>query len=177
MPAEIRGPKVRVITKAGDDGDGTKQVMDLLAENAPMILTIRAAEVAIRKEMAALFSKSIWPRWKLWLEGKEKPDAAVTAAVSRHLASRVYASLLEKADEQLHSEEWYFVPPIRDGLRTGDLVELKTSGGNATQVAIVVTPRCDLSNNPGNKNSTYQLAMCEDVSEDWGKRLTSVMLR
>lgn len=170
LPEGLRGPNVSVIPKGGPDGDGTKLVMELLTKNAPMILTIRAAQQLIKKEMASLFSKSIWPRWKLWLEGKNGPDDEVTAAVSRHLASHVYAVLLEKADQKLLSEEWYFVPPIRDGLKTGDLIEIKDDGDSKINVAIVITPRCDLANNPTNKNQTYQLAMCDDMSEEWSKR-------
>jgi CheY-like chemotaxis protein len=170
LPPHLRGPNVSVIPKGGVDGDGTQQVMSLLSKNAPMILTIRAAQLSIKKEMAALFSKSIWPRWKLWLDGKQHPDTEVTAAVSRHLASHVYAVLLEKAEQKLLSEEWYFVPPIREGLRTGDLIEFKEEDAEAAVVAIVITPRCDLANNPNNKNQTYQIALCDDMSEEWAKR-------
>lgn len=170
LPADLSGPKVSVIAKGGPEGDGTQLVMDLLAKNAPMILTIRAAQQSIKKEMASLFSKSIWPRWKLWLNEKNGPDDDVTAAVSRHLASHVYAVLLEKAGQKLLPEEWYFVPPIREGLRTGDLIEIKDPDASESTVAIVITPRCDLSGNPNNKNQTYQLALCDDKSEEWANR-------
>ena len=172
LPEGLRGSNVSVIPKGGPDGDGTKLVMELLTKNAPMILTIRAAQQLIKKEMASLFSKSIWPRWKLWLDDKNGPDDEVTAAVSRHLASHVYAVLLEKADQKLLSEEWYFVPPIREGLRTGDLVEIKEGGEGKITIAIVITPRCDLANNQSNKNETYQIALCDDISEEWLKRQT-----
>ena len=169
LSIEIRGPKVEVISKGASDGQGTEAVMKVLTRNAPMILTIRAAEEVIKKEMASLFHKSIWPRWKLWLDGTENSDAEITAAVSRHLTSHVHATLLEKGGQKVLAEEWYFVPPIRDGLRTGDLVE-ETVGDQAT-VAIVITPRCDMAGNPGNKNETYQLATCQDISAEWNKRL------
>lgn len=168
LSAALRGPKVRVVSKGDAEGDGTKTVMKLLTDDAPMILTVRAAEKTIKREMAPLFSKSIWPRWKLWLDEKDSPDQEITAAMSRHLASHVYAALLEKAEQKVLSEEWYFVPPIRDGLKTGDLIEL--TEGERTSVAIVITPRCDLANNPGNSNETFQLALCDDVSEEWSKR-------
>lgn len=164
----LAGRNITVIEKGGPSGDGTQLVMDLLTKNAPMILTIRTAQNRIKKEMASLFSKSIWPRWKFWLEGKATPDEDVTAAISRHLASHVYAALLEKAEQKVLSEEWYFVPPIRDGIRTGDLVETKEDGKDV--IAIVITPRCDLANHPSNKNETYQIAVCEDISNEWKKR-------
>ena len=166
------GSKVTVIPKAGVDGDGTKKVMTLLTESAPMILTIREAEETIKREMAAMFSKSIWPRWKFWLADKTHPDQEVSAAISRHLASHVYATLLEKGEHKVLPEEWYFMPPIRDGLRTGDFVEMKNIIAESSELVIVVTPRCDLSNSTS-KNETYQLALCEDVSQEWTKRSTA----
>jgi hypothetical protein len=166
IPADSRGPNVKVILK-GDDG--AMAVMKILSESAAMLLTIREAEETIKSEMASIFSKSIWPRWKFWLNGKPNPDSEITAAVSRHLASHVYAALLEKGSHKVLPEEWYFVPPIRDGLRTGDLVEMPSNPENDKVLAVVITPRCDLSNNPGNKNETYQLAICKDISADWSK--------
>lgn len=168
--ATFSGPKVKVISKAGPEGDGTKDVLAHLAESAPMILTIRAAEETIKGEMAALFSKSIWPRWKLWLNGNQEPNSAVTAAVTRHLASHVYAALLAKNGQKALSEEWYFVPPIREGLRTGDLVEISDYKIGKFKFGIVITPRCDLADNPGSLKDTYQIAACEDISAEWGKR-------
>ena len=168
--AAYSGPKVKVISKAGPEGDGTKDVLAHLTECAPMILTIRAAEETIKGEMAVLFSKSIWPRWKFWLNGNEEPDAAVTAAVTRHLASHVYAALLAKNGQKALSEEWYFVPPIREGLRTGDLVEISDYTKGKFNFGIVITPRCDLADNPGSAKDTYQIAACEDISQIWGKR-------
>jgi ActR/RegA family two-component response regulator len=162
-----RGPNVEVITK-GDDS--AKLVMEILSGSAAMLLTVREAEETIRGEMASMFSKSIWPRWKFWLNGKPNPDSEITAAVSRHLVSHVYAALLEKGGHKALPEEWYFVPPVRDGLRTGDIVEMPNSGETKKEFAVVITPRCDLANNEGNKNETYQLAICSDVSDDWNSR-------
>jgi len=166
---EKRGPEVVVIAKL-EDGDGSKKVLARLTESAPMILTIRAAEETIKSEMAALFSKSIWPRWKFWLDKKVDPDAIVTEAVTRHMASHVYAALLAKNGQKALSEEWYFVPPVRQGLRTGDLVDISEYTNQPSSVGIVITPRCDLADNPGSNKETYQIAVCEDISADWNDR-------
>lgn len=166
---EKRGPEVVVIEKL-EDGDGSKKVLARLTESAPMILTIRAAEETIKSEMAALFSKSIWPRWKFWLDGKVDPDAIVTDAVTRHMASHVYAALLAKNGQKALSEEWYFMPPIREGLRTGDLVDISEHTKQPSSVGIVITPRCDLADNPGSNKETYQIAVCEDIATDWKGR-------
>lgn len=168
--ATFTGPKVKVISKAGPEGDGTKDVLAHLSDCAPMIQTIRVAEATIKGEMAALFSKSIWPRWKLWLDGSQEPNENVTAAVTRHLASHVYAALLAKNGQKALSEEWYFVPPIREGLRTGDLVEISEYTKKKFAFGIVITPRCDLADNPGSAKDTYQIAACEDLTADWTAR-------
>jgi len=148
-------------------GEGTDAVMRWLFSQVAMIRHIRAARFAIQNEMAHIFSKSIWPRWKNWMDDSTSEQADSGEAVIRHITSYIYATLLEKGQHQVHPEEWYFVPPVRDGLRTGDLIKQDTG-----IIEVVVTPRCDLANN--NKNETIQLAECLDVSGEWNKRTKKI---
>jgi hypothetical protein len=162
MPPNDLKQVVGLFTKGGGDGEGTSAVVGWLKEQAPMVRHIQDAQTVIRQEMASIFAKSIWPRWTHWALGGTS-TSLVSAAITRHITSHIYAALLEKGRQEAHPEEWYFVPPIREGIRTGDLIRIE--GG---PIEIVITPRCDLARDT--KNETIQLALCEDVSEEWARR-------
>ncbi|MDP1929760.1 MAG: hypothetical protein Q8K62_14740 [Thiobacillus sp.] len=151
---------VQPFRKGGDEGEGTPAVMEWLRKQVPMIKSIRQAQLTIKKEMVELFTRSIWPRWSNWIEQGEGAPEYLEAALSRHLASHIHATLLEGANQMAHPEEWYFIPPIRDGIRTGDLINCP-----GAVFEIVVTPRCDLA--IANKVETIQLAECRIVTEEW----------
>jgi hypothetical protein len=151
-------PHVRVIGK----GDGLDPVFTWLSEQSQVIFHMQGAMDIIRKDMAALFHGSIWPRWSYW--SRDSQEKELVPALARHLSSHMYAALLRIA-ESVHSEEHYFVPCLAGaGLFTGDL--LRRADG---VIEIVVTPRCDIAH--PEKTETIQLAECEDVSEAWNKLL------
>lgn len=151
---------VRVFTKGADEGEGPEVVLAWLVGQTPMNIAIRKAETIIKGEMANFFVRSIWPRWNNWLGTDVSDDQEFLAtAVARHLTSHVYAALLDKYKQKAHPEEWFVVPPIHSGVRTGDIIRTAAHG-----FEIVVTPRCDLATG---KRKTLQLATCTDVSEDW----------
>lgn len=149
---------VQLFRKGGDEGEGTSAVMEWLGRQIPMIKAIRQAELTIKKEMVQLFTRSIWPRWGDWM--RQGAPVHLETALSRHLASHIHATLLEDSKQQVHPEEWYFIPPIRDGIRTGDLMNIAHG-----VYEVVITPRCDLAIE--NKVETIQLAECLSVKEKW----------
>lgn len=155
-------PFVKTFQKGADEDEnsGSAAVMEWLKKQVPMVPPIRRAAARIRHEMVHLFTRSIWPRWNEWTEANgSKVDPYLELALTRHLASHIHAVLLEGSDQKVHPEEWYFVPPIRSGIRTGDLVKV---GAN---FAVVITPRCDLANT--SKVENIQLAKCKIVAEKW----------
>lgn len=161
-PAWAR-PFVKTFQKGADEDEnsGSAAVMDWLKKQVPMVPPIRRAAARIRHEMVHLFTRSIWPRWNEWTEANgSKVDPYLELALTRHLASHIHAVLLEGSDQRVHPEEWYFVPPIRSGIRTGDLI--KTADAS---FAVVITPRCDLAN--ASKVENIQLAKCKIVAEKW----------
>lgn len=162
-------PLVQTFRKGADEGEGTPAVMSWLIRHAPMVQPIRRAELRIKKEMVQLFTRSIWPRWSQWTSTQENDEEKVylELALSRHLASHVHAVLLEDSKQRVHPEEWYFIPPIRDGIRTGDI--LKNAAG---EYEIVITPRCDLA--IAGKSETIQLAQCKVVSDEWNTRCKKI---
>jgi CheY-like chemotaxis protein len=141
---------------------GMKTVMAWLEQQLPMIAQIKLAERQIKREMVKLFTRSIWPRWNQWVtEGiVTAEENFVSEALTRHLTAHMYGIFLEKSKHKVHPEEWYFIPSIREGLRTGDLIRRKDG-----VVEILVTPRCDLARE--GKNESFQLAECRDVSTEW----------
>lgn len=157
---------VEIFTKA--EGGGIDAVMSWLFGQVPMIKQIQFAQKDIKGEMAKLFSRSIWPRWSNWIDdNNQNENKFIEDALTRHITSHIYSTFLEKGNQKVHPEEWYFIPPISDGLRTGDLI--KDKGG---KIEVVVTPRCDLARE--GKNETYQLVECKNVSEKWTELCSEV---
>lgn len=154
---------VQTFRKGGEEDEGTPAVMKWLCAQVPMIKQVKAAHQTIKREMAKVFSHSIWPRWNNWSQSTGATADFIPTAITRHITSHIYAALLEDGPHGVHPEEWYFVPPLRDKINTGDLI--KNADG---LIEIVITPRCDLQRD--DKNQTIQLAMCKDVSAEWEKR-------
>jgi hypothetical protein len=159
IPANLKG-HVKVFTKGGDDAEGIGSVMVWLVEQFPLVQCIQEATQSIRREMASVFSQSIWPRWKFWMTETDAAEKVfLSTSVARHIVSHVYESLSDKLAGRAHAEEWYLLPPNPSGIRTGDLIR---SASN--DIEIVVTPRCDFATG---KYQTVQLALCEDISTPW----------
>lgn len=155
----VESETVKVFTKGNaDEEDGTEAVLNWLVDQAPLIKAVRAAHSLVQQQLAQLFHYSVWPRWKRWAE--RSTDGEVALPLARHLTSHVHATLLEKQGHRVHPEEWYFIPPIREGIRTGDIVRVAEAG-----FEIVVSPRCDLSIH--SKVSHILLARCSCVADDW----------
>jgi hypothetical protein len=148
-------PQVQVM----DKGDGLDQVFTWLSKNKDVFLRIRGAKAAFNRETAKVFFRSIWPRWRHWTDSGAQNGPELTEVVARHVVAHVLDAMLHAGGESAHPEEAYFVPPLKDRLDTGDLVDYE--GG----VWIVVTPRCDLANE--GKVATIVLASCEDISAKW----------
>jgi hypothetical protein len=151
-----QSPQVQVIEK----GEGLDSIMDWLKAESKLIFRMQKAGLIIQKDMALMFHKSIWPRWKYWSDAASPDEAVLDSALTRHLVSHLYANLLD-ATHGVHPEEWYFVPPItRRDTSTGDLI--RTAEG---KIEVVVTPRCDIAYD--DKSKTIQFAECEDQSAEW----------
>lgn len=162
----VESKTVKVFTKGNaEDSDGTEAVLTWLAAQAPLIKAVRSAQSLVQEQLAQLFHRSVWPRWKRWAEKGAYDRVALPLA--RHLTSHVHAALLEMQEQRVHPEEWYFIPPVRSGIRTGDVIRL-----SATEFHIVVSPRCDLS--PHSKVTHILLAKCSSVATEWGTLVAGV---
>ncbi len=154
---------VQTFRKGGDENEGTPAVMKWLCAQAQMMKQVKAAQKTIKREMARVFSRSIWPRWSNWINNPGVSEDFIPTAITRHITSHVYATLLAEGPHGVHPEEWYFVPPLTEKVGTGDLIR-RADG----VIEVVITPRCDLVRDV--KNETIQLAVCKDISEEWNKR-------
>lgn len=151
-------PQVEVM----DKGDGFDQVFDWLTKNTDVFLKLRGVKATYNRETAKIFYKSIWPRWQHWTSDLSQD---LTEVVARHIIAHVHDALLVAGGDSTHPEETYFVPPMKERLDTGDLVEFDG------RKWIVVSPRCDLANQ--GKIKTILLAACEDISEQWNRLIAS----
>ncbi|MBL4262177.1 hypothetical protein [Vibrio fluvialis] len=145
---------VRVFNKG--DGDGIELILEWIDNKADMISAIQTMQKSFNTSMAQAFTKSIWPRWSYWLNAGE--DLGMTEqALTRHMASHLHASFLNKVSA-VHPEEHYFIPPLQDKLDTGDIVQIEG------EYFILVTPRCDLARE---QNPTFQLVKLTSIQEKW----------
>ncbi|WP_081997940.1 histidine kinase [Pseudomonas sp. 11/12A] len=151
-------PQVEVM----DKGDGFDQVFSWLTRNKDIFLKLRGVKAAYNRETAKIFYKSIWPRWQHWTSDLSQD---LTEVVARHVIAHVHDALLVAGGDATHPEETYFVPPMKDRLDTGDLVDYDG------RKWIVVSPRCDLANQ--GKVKTILLAACEDISAQWNTLVAS----
>lgn len=152
--AEHQKDFVKVFRKG--DGDGIESVLSWLDEKASMVSVIKSMQDSFNKSMAQAFTRSIWPRWSYWL-GEDDKLGLAEEALTRHMATHLHASFLNKVSA-VHPEEHYFIPPLQARLDTGDIVRIED------EYFILVTPRCDLARE---KNSTFQLVKLTSIKEKW----------
>ncbi|WP_333988743.1 histidine kinase [Pseudomonas sp. S3(2024)] len=145
-------PQVEVM----DKGDGFDQVFNWLTNNKDVFLKLRGVKATYNRETAKIFYKSIWPRWQHWTSDLSQD---LTEVVARHVIAHVHDALLVAGGDATHPEETYFVPPMKERLDTGDLVDFEG------RKWIVVSPRCDLANQ--GKVKTILMAALENISEKW----------
>ena len=141
--------------KIFEKGDGIiEDVLQWFDDKQSMISAIKNMQKSISAEMARVFSKSIWPRWNYWL-GTD-PELS-ELALTRHMASHLHASFLNEVSS-VHPEEYYFIPPLRERLDTGDIFLIDGD------LYILVTPRCDLARE---QNPTFQLVRLHSIRPIW----------
>lgn len=144
----------KIFTKGEYDID---DIFFWLESKAGMIGSVQKMRKSIDEEMAKLFSRSIWPRWSYW--SKSGDDDFTSSSLKRHMATHLHASFLSEGGT--HPEEYFFIPPLRDEVDTGDIFKL---GEN---FYILVTPRCDLARDESHE--TLQIIALEDVSDEFNK--------
>ncbi len=141
------------------DTDSHQEAFKWLAEQAPLMNAMRETRSRLNIETARIFYKSVWPQWQ---DGQTHAlkEEALFHVVSRQVVAFLAETLSLPGVEvdKFHLHEFYFVPPIRDRLHTGDITRLD---GN---VCVVVTPQCNIARDyPDN----ILLAPCTDLSENW----------
>jgi hypothetical protein len=146
----------RVFEKGGGVVD---EILSWLDDKANMISAIQNMQVALKKEMAKAFSKSIWPRWDYWLTESQADKSLVESALCRHMATHLHATFLNEVTA-VHPEEYYFIPPLVEKLDTGDITMVDGKH------YILVTPRCEIAQE---KNSTFQFVELKSISIELNK--------
>jgi hypothetical protein len=156
---------IKVFLKGGEDID-IDSILEWLDSKKNMVAAIQKMKNSINIEMAQAFSKSIWPRWNYWLTASDNDQALTESALTRHMATRLHALFLNEGDQKVHPEEYYFIPPLRDELDTGDI--FKDEHG---KFKLLITPRCELAQD---KHETLQFISLEDVSVPWSLKIKKI---
>lgn len=148
---------VKIFLKGNGDIDS---IIEWLDEKSPMIKAIHAMQESIKETMALAFTRSIWPRWTYWVNENEAKDT--NSALTRHMATHLHASYLNKDGLGAHPEEYFFIPPLQDDLNTGDIIF------DNGKLKVIITPRCDMVRSKS-EIPTYQLIELLDKSNDWDR--------
>ncbi|HHH1657445.1 TPA: hypothetical protein ACPZS8_003738 [Yersinia enterocolitica] len=148
--------KFLVKTFQKGQGDAVLQILEWLDSKKKMLEAVQKMQQEINEQMAKLFSRSVWPRWEYWLQN-DVPDSLTQSALKRHMATHLHASFLNES-EKAHPEEYYFIPPLKNQLDTGDILIIDS------EYYILVTPRCDLARE---ENKTFQLVYLSCIKERW----------
>lgn len=137
-------------------GNVVINILNWLDSNKKMLEAVQKMQHEINGQMAKLFSRSVWPRWEYWFKHDETDDLT-RSALKRHMATHLHASFMNES-ESAHPEEYYFIPPLRENLSTGDIVSIKS------KYYVIITPRCDLARG---QNNTFQLINLLSMKEKW----------
>ncbi|MGI2805837.1 hypothetical protein ACRTC9_02670 [Vibrio vulnificus] len=140
------------------------QSIEWLEKKVKLISSVQHIRTGFDKEMATLFSRSIWARWNYWVQNTDTQE--INRALTRHMATHLHASFMNEGNQKAHPEEYFFIPPLREQLDTGDIFKNKNG-----QLAILVTPRCELAQD---KHDTFQLITLDDVSDDWTQKVEKI---
>ncbi|ENF8746709.1 hypothetical protein ABRI18_000275 [Vibrio fluvialis] len=156
---------IEIFQKGIAGKDVVEQCIKWLESKVNLIASVQHMRADFDKEMATLFSRSIWARWNYWVDNTDPQET--NQALTRHMATHLHASFLNEGNQKVHPEEYFFIPPLREQLDTGDI--FKNDHGKLT---ILVTPRCELAQD---KHDTFQLITLDDISVEWEQKTHKVV--
>jgi CheY-like chemotaxis protein len=149
--------------------------LDWLADHGRLMKALNEVQTIINKETARLFHKSLWPRWN---QTKQQKHQLLPIPSEHVIARQIVAHLLEYFQTSLsvksHTDEFYFIPSIRERLHTGDLVfipDQNKDDGPKPNVYLVVTPQCDIANGYPEE---ILLARC-DIVVEWDNVVNNIV--
>lgn len=153
LSEKIRNRKsLLVVDKGPKDHEA---ILQWICKWAPLMSAMSNTQHQIRLHTARVFAGAIWDNWTL--HGKGLNPEALNPVVTRQVLSYLAEELsLPDSGPAYHLYEFYFCPPIRSSLHTGDLVRWEE------RVYVVVTPRCDMS-----RAKSVLLCLCEELGETW----------
>ena len=138
---EVRASNIKVARK---EGGATTVILQELEKQAGLMDAMDRMRCQVAQETSRLFNRSIWPRWEQrWANVGDRE--LIAGIISRQTVAHVVEAL-SQAPAGHHPDEFYIVPALyADRLETGDILE------HDSETLIVLTPRCNLANNPPSK--------------------------
>jgi hypothetical protein len=155
----VESSTVKVIFKG--DADAFANAVAWFGELWPMLESLSAARLKIRKVSAKLFSDRIWPRWRASYESIANNDE-LTPVLARqfvwHLSEVM--GLGGDTSDLWHPLEAWICPPLNaKQASTGDILDYEG------ELWVVMSPPCDLANA---KIDNILLVKCtRDAPDDW----------
>lgn len=129
---------IKIFTKGTDDN---ASILHWLYDHRELAKALHITAAEMQSLMAKLFHNTMWPRWEhKWSQALNPQD--IQAVITRQSAAYIAETITHKISEGSfhHPEEFYFIPPVREKLHTGDLTKIDD------KIFIVISPQCDMAN-------------------------------
>lgn len=138
---EVRASNIKIARK---EGGATTVILEAFEKQAGLMDAMDRMRCQVAQETSRLFNGSIWPRWEQrWAKVEDRE--VIAGIISRQTVSHV-AEALSQTPASHHPDEFYVIPALyAERLETGDILE------HDGETMIVLTPRCNLANNPPSK--------------------------
>lgn len=150
------------VFKKGDPGAGYADLLDRFWGIHDTGLTrIMGGRGIIEKTLTKVFRENLLPQKDKWVAYGETDSSRTEKALLRHALSHLL-QLLDDDRDRCFPEEVYLTPPLTDKIRTGSVVNEKTSD----QRFVVMNPACDLVIRDNGNCKTDRILLVEIEKED-----------
>ncbi|HAU29003.1 MAG TPA: response regulator [Rhodospirillaceae bacterium] len=120
------------------------------------ITRIMGGRGELEKHMNTIFTKTIMPNHKKWVEYGKENSERTERALLRHTLNHLL-QILDDNKDLCFPEEAYLSPPLIESIQTGTIVKKKSDG----QIFAVMTPACDLVVRSHGKFKTDRILLAE----------------
>ena len=153
---------IGVSTKSEGQGEQIREILDLFRDIYDTGLTrIIGGRGEIEKGMLKVFTESIMPQRKAWIEHSKKGRSNVEKALLRHTLNHLI-HLIDQNQDPYYPEEVYIYPMDTREIMTGRILEKSSSLDHA----VVLSPACDLILRKDGNMKTDQILLVSIESAD-----------
>jgi hypothetical protein len=148
------------VLKRGEKGAGYADILEHFLKIYNTGLTrIMGGRGTMESILGDVFSKSLVPHMSMWEKYGEKDSGRTEKALLRYALNHIL-QFLDDDQEKCFPEEMFLLPPLRNQLCPGSIVEKK--GNDKTgPFYIIMNPPCDLVSRDGGNYKTERILLAE----------------